>query len=176
MEEEWKDVVGYEGLYQVSNLGRVRSLDYRRTGRIQLLKPAMHRDGYLYVNLCKDRKRKHYKVHRLVAQAYLPNPEVLPELNHIDENKQNNCVDNLEWCERQHNCNYGTRNARIAAAKTNGKCSKPVQQLTKDGTLVAVWTSIHEAERVTGNSKGNICRCCRGKRPTAGGFIWHYAQ
>ncbi len=170
--EEWVPIAGYEGLYEISDQGRVRSLDYRCTGRIQVLKPGMYGGGYLQVGLCKNGKREHYKVHRLVAEAFLANAEGLPEVNHRDENKQNNCVDNLEWCDRRHNINHGTRTARQAAAK-----SKPVQQFSKDGRLIAVWPSATEAEQATGVHQSHINQCCNG-RPhyhTAGGYVWKYA-
>ena len=167
--EEWRDILGYEGLYEVSDQGRVRSLNYGCTGRIQLLKPAMNTQGYLFVILYKDGKRKECTVHRLVAQAFLTNAENLPQVNHIDENKQNNCVSNLEWCTCKYNINHETRTARVAVAKR-----KPVQQFNKDGVLVAVYPSTCEAERATGVHQGDICRCCKKQRHTAGGFIWQY--
>ena len=173
--EIWLPVVGYECLYEVNNLGNVRSLDYLQTGRVQLLKPVMTNRGYLKVCLCKDGKHKYYGVHRLVAQAFLTNAENLPQVNHRDENKQNNCVSNLEWCTAKYNMNYGTAISRRAAANTNGKCSKTVQQLTKDGVLVATWPSIREAERVTGVNNRHICGCCNSERHTAGGYKWQYA-
>ena len=176
MEKEiWRTIEGYKGLYEISSLGNVRSLNYRHTGRTQLLKPTMERLGYLQVGLSKNGKRKRYKVHRLVAQAFLTKTEGLPEVNHIDENKQNNCVDNLEWCDRSYNVNYGTGIARRAAAQTNGKCSKPVQQLSLDGSLIAVWPSMSEAQRVTGVNLGHIWGCCKGKRHSTGGYGWKYA-
>lgn len=115
MIEEWRDIEGYEGFYQVSNLGRVKSLArvvMRSDGKPnpvneKILKYGMNRD-YCAVVLCKDRKKKMYKVHRLVAMAFLSNPHNLPEVNHKDENKKNNCVDNLEWCTSKYNTNYGT--------------------------------------------------------------------
>ena len=119
MQEIWKDIEGYEGCYQVSNLGRVKSLDrnvkgnksnYIRTGKI--LSPKTHRNGYLVVGLCTDRKIKMYYIHRLVAQAFLPNLDRLPQVNHKDENKTNNNVENLEWCSAEYNTNYGTANDR----------------------------------------------------------------
>ena len=170
-EEHWKDIEGYEGLYEVSDQGRVRSLNYHHTGRVQLLKPQMNTWGYLHVVLCKDGKRKFCRLHRLVAQAFLVNPLGLPELNHIDENKQNNCVDNLEWCSAKENSNHGTRNARIAAAK-----NKPVEQRTKDGRLLTTWPSLMEAWRQTGIDYANISNCCNGKLRSTGGYVWRYAE
>ena len=122
MEEIWKPVIGYEGLYEVSNLGRVRSVDrlvkysngqiHLHKGRI--LSPGLvHKLGYLQVALCNNGKIKHKMVYRLVAEAFLPNPDNLPQVNHKDENPFNNCVDNLEWCTIEYNINYGTRIQKV---------------------------------------------------------------
>ena len=113
----WKDIPRYEGKYQVSNTGKVRSLNYKRTGKTKILKPHTNRDGYKTVNLLKPgEKYKPYYVHRLVAQAFIPNPNNWPQVNHIDEDKANNVVWNLEWCTQQYNMNYGTRNERAREA------------------------------------------------------------
>ena len=120
-EEIWRPVVGYEGLYEVSSYGRVRSLDryvkcdYEsyRLHKGKVLSPAKDRYGYLYVVLSCNGKHKTITVHRLVAQAFIPNPDDLPIINHKDEDKLNNCVENLEWCTAKYNMNYGTRNIRI---------------------------------------------------------------
>lgn len=106
MDEVFRPVEGYEGLYEVSNLGRVKSLKW---GKERILKPGMDGCGYLKANLYKEGKIKHFMVHRLVAQAFIPNPEGLPQINHKDEDKTNNRVDNLEWCTAKYNSNYGTR-------------------------------------------------------------------
>lgn len=108
--EIWKPVVGYEGLYEVSNLGRVRSLNYNGTGTKGTLSEATNKCGYKYLVLCNNGKRKHHLVHRLVAGAFLINPNNLPQVNHKDEHKDNNCIDNLEWCDNKYNNNYGTKN------------------------------------------------------------------
>ena len=165
MMEVWKDIKGYEGLYQVSNLGRVKSLDYKCTGKERLLSAGKGKDGYLHVVLCKDRKKKTCSVHRLAAEAFIPNPYGLPQVNHKDEIKTNNVVTNLEWCDNKYNSNYGTRNERI---------SKPVYQYTKDGSLVRSYPSAIEAERKSGYHQGHISACCLGKRKQHKGFIWTY--
>ena len=121
MTEEWRPIVGYEGLYEVSNTGQVKSFDrYVKysNGRIHLhkgkvLSPIKDRDGYLQVNLCYSGRINSIKVHRLVAQAFIPNPDNLPQVNHKDENKTNNCVENLEWCDSKYNNNYGTRKDKV---------------------------------------------------------------
>lgn len=114
MEEVWKDIPGYEGLYQVSNTGEVKSLNYRGSGETKLLKQSTNKKGYKRVVLCKNRKKKNHCVHRLVAIAFIPNPDNLPIVNHIDECKSNNMVSNLEWCTLVYNNTYGTRNERIS--------------------------------------------------------------
>ena len=184
MNEVWKDIEGYEGLYQVSNLGRVRSLGrdivrrtrygtmapYHISGRV--LKPLHSQGDYCYVHLFdKDGTSTNHKVHRLVAKAFVPNPDNLNEVNHIDEDKDNNRADNLEWCKHVDNCNHGTRNERSKA-----KRSKPVQQLDADGNVVAEYPSTIEAERVTGTSRYQIRMCCNGKYKTAGGYRWKFKE
>lgn len=166
MTEVWKDIKGYEGLYQVSDLGRVRSLKF---GKERLLVGRKNTYGYLQVKLCKDGKMKSCLVHRLVAQAFIPNPNGLQEVNHKDECKTNNVVTNLEWCEHKYNMNYGTGHERSAKAK-----SKAVYQYTLNGSLVKLYPSVNEAERITGYNNGNIVNCCNGKYKQAYGYLWSY--
>lgn len=173
-DEIWRDVKGYEGHYKVSNLGRVRSLKY---GKERVLKPKMNRKGYLCVSLCKNGKYKHCKVHRLVAIAFIPNPDNLPCINHIDECKNNNIETNLEWCDAAYNTNYGTGVERRAKKLTNRPdCSKRVYQYTKSGAFVRSYASTHEAARQSGIKQSDISRCClnKPKHHTAGGYIWRY--
>lgn len=170
--EVWKDIIGYESLYQGSNFGRVRSLDRwvkGKNGSIRcckgkILKPGTNKDGYLYVNLYKNRKEKKFYVHRLVAEAFISNPDNLPCVNHKDENKQNNVVSNLEWCSAQYNNTYGTRIER---------CSKPVVQYTLDGQFVREWVSTRVCGR-NGYDQGHVAACCRGEQKYHKGFIWKY--
>ena len=135
--EIWKPKKDYEGLYEVSNLGRVKSLGNGKSinSKEGILKPGKIKQGYLQVTLCKNRKQKRFLVHRLVAEAFLPNPENLPFINHKDEDKTNNSVDNLEYCTREYNNNYGTRNERVAKANTNGKKSKKSSSIFIDGRV-----------------------------------------
>ena len=170
MEKEiWKDIEDYEGRYQVSNMGNAKSLNYRRTGKERILKTRKTSDGYLLVTLYKDGKMKTYYVHRLVATAFCENPEGYTEINHIDQDKTNNKVDNLEFCSRSYNINYGTRNKRIAE-----KLGKPVIAIDKRTGLILEFPSALEAERETGIANGSIIQCCKGKRNSAGGFYWMY--
>lgn len=174
VEEIYKDVKGYEGLYQVSNFGQILSLNYNKTGKPKLMKPSKNKDGYLRIFLCKDGKRKMFFIHRLVAEHFIPNPDNLPEINHKDENKENNSVENLEYCNHEYNCNHGTRNERISKTQTNGKCSKPVLQLSLTGDFIREWPSTMECGR-NGYNFRHIAACCRGERKTHKGFKWCYA-
>ena len=167
MEEEiWCPIKGYEGLYGVSDQGRVRSLKF---GKERILKQGRAGGGYLQVGLRKNRERKMCYVHRIVAQTFIPNPDNLPEVNHIDENKENNSVQNLEWCDRKYNINYGTRNQRQSE-----KLSKPILQYTKYGKFVREWKSTRDVERNLGYFHNSISNCCTGRYKSAYGFIWKF--
>lgn len=168
--EEWRSIEGFNG-YQVSSLGNVRSLDYHQTGKVQVLKLRKNKNGRIYVNLYKDGKIKSCQVHRLVAQAFLSNPDNLPQVNHKDENPSNNRVENLEYCTAKYNSNYGSHNQRVSEAK-----SISVAQYSKEGNLIAVYYGAREASRQSGISQGNISECCKGKLKTCGGFIWKYTN
>ena len=180
MKEIWKDIQGYEGKYQVSNLGNVKSFWKDRNGKI--MKSSANKRGYYQVYLYSDSKpRKRYFLHRLVSQAFIENPDNLPFVNHIDEDKSNNYVENLEWCTAEYNNNYGAHNERILKTKKLRNCEtapKEVLQFTKDGKFVNEFPSICEAERCTGINQGNICSCCKNIKShlTAGGFKWKYKE
>ena len=172
-EEIWKDIAGYEGLYKVSNLGRVKSLCKNK-----LMCPRANKRGYYQINLYSDSKtRKMYLVHRLVATAFIDNPDNLPIVNHKDENTSNNCVENLEWCSVSYNICYGNAIKRLLETRQQRKrktAEKPVLQFTKYGKLINEFISISEAARQTDCNLGAICQCCKGKRSHTGGYIWKY--
>ena len=163
--EIWKDVAGYEGLYQVSDKGRIYSVEridsrgHRRRGRV--LKPVNNGHGYLQVGLCKGGTRKRKLMHRLVADAFIPNPKGFLEINHKDENKLNNRVENLEWCTREHNINYGTRTE---------KTSKKVRAVEIKTGEVVTFNSTREAGR-KGYNQGNVSMACRGTHKTRTGKL-----
>lgn len=123
MEEIFKDIPGYEGLYQISNLGNVKSLHYNKSNRQVILKPRLNKKGYCRVGLHSKGESKDFFIHRLVAESFIPNPNNLSDVNHKDENKQNNCVNNLEWLSHRDNMNYGTIKERIAATLRKKKVS-----------------------------------------------------
>lgn len=178
MQEVWKDIAGYEGLYQVSDLGRVKSLDryvdYGKTTALRkgrILKPGKATGGYLQVELWKSGASSTKLIHRLVAEAFVPNGENLSEVNHKDENKENNSADNLEWCSRKYNINYGTGNDRRIKNKVVA-----VVMCALDGTELKEFPSVSEAARAISGKcvKGNITECCNGRVKTACGYIWKY--
>lgn len=172
MEEIWKDIEGYEGLYQIGSCGNIRSLNYRGTKTIHLLKQTKSKDGYPIINLNKNGNKKSLQVHRLVGQAFIPNPDNLPCINHKDENPLNNCVDNLEWCTYQYNNTYGERINRVR--QKSMRYAKPVAAY-KDGVEVMRFSSTKEAGR-NGFNKWNIISCCNGKLNTHKGYQWSYIE
>ena len=165
-EEIWCPIKDYEGLYEVSDKGRVRSIKF---GKERILKPLRNTCGYLQVQLWKNGEQKMYLVHRLVAQTFTPNPDNLTEVNHKDEDKDNNSVQNLEWCDRKYNINYGNRNQMVSI-----KLSKPILQYTKSGEFVREWKSTHDVERNLGYFHNFISYCCNGKLKSAYGYVWKY--
>ena len=176
--EIWKPVVGYEGLYECSNMGRVKSVDryvsHRYDGEFQFIKGRIRKTklnnwGYEMLSLCKDGKEKTCLVHRIIAEAFLPNPYNLPEVNHKDECKTNNCVDNLEWCDSSYNKLYGT-----ALKKRMDKIIVPILQYSKDGMLIKKWDSMQSVMDDLGINRGNISNCCSGRCKSAGGYKWKY--
>lgn len=179
MQEQWKAIPGYEGLYEASTLGKIRSVyRYRR-----VLKPMISSTGYERVDLFNNKKRKQYSVHRLVAMTFIPNPEGKPIVNHMDENKLNNSADNLEWVTHVENCHYGTAIARrterldyskrrINNARQILACSKPIIQYDKSGNYIREWKSATECSKETGFSISGIRSVVRGKRNSIFGYVF----
>ena len=166
MEEIWKKIDGYN--YEVSNYGNVRRIE---TGKI--LKQYKNKDGYMRVELRNMDKRKNCRVHRLVAIAFIPNPDNLPEVNHKNELKADNTVSNLEWCTPKYNNNYGTRIEKISGS--NHPKAVGIYQFNKDGKLINKFETIMAAEKqFNSKTRGHICEVCQGKRKTAYGYIWKY--
>lgn len=180
MEEVWKDIEGYEGKYQVSNLGRVRSLPRPKTSRNahgeftfttkpKILKAFEQNGGYQRISFGKGKDKVAIFVHRLVAQAFIPNPDNLPHINHKDENPKNNRADNLEWCNAEYNNSYGNHIERC-------KRHQAVEQLTIDGQFIQRFNSIKEAAEATGCRATSIQGCCKGRFKSSLGYRWRYAQ
>jgi len=173
--EIWKDIEGYEGLYEVSNMGNVKSLEHfdslgRKHNSI-IRKPQRLDSGYVIISLTKNSHHKAFLLHRLVAKHFLPNPYNLPVINHKDQNPSNNCVDNLEWCTQSYNLMY-----KNAAKRAASKQYKPILQYTFNGELIKKWDSITEAAQYFNKSTSKFVACCKGKRKSAYGFIWCYAS
>ena len=166
MNEIWKDIIGFEGHYQVSNKGKIRSI---KNNKIKELKPykEIKRCGYLSVYLRLPGQKFTKKVHRLVAEAFIPNPNGFPEVNHIDENKENNCVENLEWCTGEYNLCYGTRLKRISESN-----KMKVAQYSLNGELLEIFNSQGEAAEKTNSTQGGISDCIRGRIKTHNGYVW----
>ena len=159
--EIWASIKNYEGLYEVSNFGNVRSLKF---GKIRYLKPAKNQKGYYFVKLCKNGIVKYFKVHRLVANAFIPNPKNLPQINHIDENKTNNKASNLEWCTNQYNKRYS--------------CAKNVMGIGENGRKTILLGATVDGEKM-GFSYSNISKAANGKFHKKGnhkykGIEWYY--
>ena len=186
--EVWKDIQGYEGIYQVSTHGKVRSLSRQLhnksgyfTSKEKMLKSRLsgrdEKNKYLEVALYKNHKRQDVRVHRLVAKAFIPNPNSYPIINHKDGNKKNNNVNNLEWCTHKQNRQHAINNGLVKFyyGKQNKK-SRKIMQCDIDGNCIKVWFGVREIAKETGFNYGNIDRCLRGKRPTAYGYIWRVAD
>lgn len=192
MEEVWKDIKGYEGIYQVSNLGRIKSFKRKSINEGLILKPHEIRLGYLQVTLYDKNKRKIFLVHRLVAMTFIPNPQNKPEINHKDGNSSNNKVSNLEWCTHQENIQHawdnglqvvtekqkecGRKYAKINFELSTKKIQKKVRQYDLNNNFIKEWDCMNEAERQLKICNGKISACCKGKRNKAGGFKWRYAE
>lgn len=180
MNEIWKAIEGYEGIYEVSNLGRVRSLPRPKTSRNahgeftfttkpKILKTFEQNGGYQRISFGKGKDKVAIFVHRLVAQAFIPNPDNLPHVNHKDENPKNNRADNLEWCNAEYNNSYGNHIERC-------KRHRAVEQLTIDGQFIQRFDGIKEAAEATGCRASSIQSCCKGRFKSSLGYRWRYAE
>ena len=167
--EEWRPVVEYEGIYEVSNKGDVASLNYRKQKGIRRKLRCHIRGCYIHVSLMKNGIKKTLSVHRIVAEAFVSNPNNYPIINHKDENPLNNCAENLEWCDQKYNVNYGT-----AIQRRRESQMRPVIQLTKEGEFVARYKSITEATISIGANSGEISAVCSGRHISAQGFLWRF--
>lgn len=165
--EFWKDIPEYEGYYQASTYGRIRSIfRYKK-----ILKVCNRHRGYGIVTLCVGKKRVSASVHREIAKTFLPKyKSECTQVNHKDENPSNNRVENIEWCDSKYNINYGTGIQRSAEQKY-----KPIYQFDINGNFIASFQSAKGASKLLGISRGAICLCCKGKHKTAGGYVWKYA-
>lgn len=169
--ETWKPVQGYEGIYEISNLGRIKSLareGNNRTLKDRIMKQYIGKQGYKQVRLCKNNHTKLWKVHVLIARAFIENPCDLPIINHKDGNKVNNEIYNLEWSTYSHN----NKHAYDSGLRTMHQ----IEQRNTDGTLVKEWRCISDASRETGINLSQIWSCCNNKRKQAGGYKWQYIQ
>jgi hypothetical protein len=182
MKEVWKDVVGYEGRYQVSNFGNVKSLRYGGRDGAQNLVPKCNNSGRLWVELIVNGKKKCMLIHRLVATAFLPNPNNYPQVNHIDENPKNNRLENLEWCTGSYNVRSYYANHpdffrnRKSTPKRKRRLDKAINQYTLDGDFIKMWPNSREIEIQNNWSAWSIQECCRGNRKKAYGYTWQYAN
>jgi len=168
MDEEYVEIKGYEGLYWINKKGEVKS-------RYRVKKLSINKDGYYIVNLSKNGKGKSFYIHRLLALHFIPNPDNLPQVNHKDENKLNNDLNNLEWCTQDYNFHYGTRGIR--SGQTQRKTSpkrKPVIQYSLDMEFIAEFSSVAEAARQLNFCHSTISQCCKGNYKQAYGYIWKY--
>ena len=182
---EWRDIEGFEGYYQISNTGQVKSVKHRN-GKI--LKPTMDRDGYLHVGLHKDRKCVTKIVHRLVAHAFIPNPKNLPQINHKNEIRNDNRAENLEWCTAKYNCNYGLHSQNAAIAQRGKKhtwehikkirehaTNIPVIMCDIEGNEIKRFISASEAGRYVHGNATNVTAVIKGRSKTYKGYIFKYA-
>lgn len=167
--EEFRLLPGFEDKVKVSNLGYAINLNYKRTGKERRFKLSPSAYGYLKFGFAYKGKKYYFKIHQIVAKTFIPNPDNLPEVNHKDENKENNCVDNLEWCTHVYNCNYGTRNKRAA--------EKIIKRVAcyKNGKLVKIYPSIISVEE-DGFSRSCVSKVCAGKQDThpRGVYTWRF--
>lgn len=171
MLEIWKDIKGYEGLYQISNYGKVKSLK-----RGILLKPCTNHKGYLSVVLYKKSEKCCKRIHRLVAEAFIPNSNNKPQVNHIDCNKHNNKVDNLEWCDNSENQIHAFKNRLQTNTGNNNPRARRINQYDLNGDFIKTWESIYDIINTLQFNRSTIWRCCTGRYKQGKGYIWRYVD
>lgn len=174
MEEVWKDIEGFEGRYQVSNLGNVKSLNYANRGYEQNLVPKVNNCGYLWVELRGNEKPKPMLIHRLVAEAFIENENGYPIINHKDENPKNCSVDNLEWCNNSYNVLYSLRKEGRKRGTKHSR--KKLLRISKDGAVTEISKNIAEFCKNNNFNEWSILQCCNGNRKTAYGYKWKFAE
>lgn len=172
--EEWKNIKGYEGLYLISSYGRIISL-HKKSAKLHFIRKK--KNGYLQTMLSKDGKSKHFQLHRLVAEAFIPNPENKSDVHHIDHNQTNNHVDNLMWVTpKEHADLHPESYIHLFRARKKGKC-KPVLQIDiETKKVIKVWDSAIEAQRQKGYNASSITQCCKGKLNKTSNFYWKYCK
>ena len=192
-EEIWKDIQGYEGRYQISNLGNVKSLNYRNSKRSQNLVPKVNNYGYKWVELSNGIERKQLLIHRLVALAFIDNPLNYPIINHKDENPLNCTADNLEWCTNKYNVEYSMERhpERFITVKTSKRFERAkrdfyklktkysnthINQFSLKGEFIKQWLNFAELKHIKNYNSTSIKECCEGKRKTAYGYKWEFAD
>lgn len=183
MQEVWEDVIGYEQKYKVSNLGNVKSLNYRGHGYEKNLKQRINNKGYVWYLLSKNKRTYPVLAHRLVAMAFIDNPENLPEVNHKDENPLNNSVENLEWCNSSYNVNYSLnlhpdrrKREKIRSSEKYKRRNKKVIQINLHGDKIRQHKSVNEIKKTYGYNSWSIIQCCENRRKTAYGYRWEFAD
>lgn len=171
MKEIFKDIKGYEGAYQISNFGNVRSLK-----RNILLRQSPDRKGYLHIILYKNNKSKVGRIHRLVAETFIPNPENKPQVNHKDGNKLNNCVNNLEWVTNSENQKHAFKLHLQTNSGNNNPRARKINQYDSTGKLIKTWNSFYDITKELGINRSSIWRCCVGKYKKSHNYVWRYAE
>lgn len=169
--EEWKDIEGYEGLYQVSSFGRIKSLNYNNTKQEKILQ-LLNNKGYNSICLSKHNIRKTYKVHRLVAEAFIPNSDNKPCIDHINTDKTDNRVENLRWCTHTENMNNPFTKEKYNGS--NHHLSKSVLQFSINGDFIRKWDCVMDIKRELNYNNSNIGSCCIGRKKSSNGFKWKY--
>ena len=182
--EEWRDFEGYEGYYQISGDGRVRSIDRVVIGadgktyhyKSRILKQVKARDGYMAVQLFRDSRCKTYKIHRMVALTFIPNPNNKPEVNHIDGDKSNNHASNLEWCTRSENIKHAVDHGLNSPIKAIEATKKKVEQIDSEGNTVKRWDTMTDAANEMGVHISNVSSCCHGRLKSTGGYSFRFTK